>query len=140
MKRVRFPLIENINIKIIPSPNFSFCNVELVCFAIHLFITNNLSNNVFNLCDLVSYSQNDISKLFKRFTITIPEFLIRPIYYFTYLFGKNRGYHLRCVYWKLFRDNEYENNFNSYYNQITKKDLSFDLLKILKSKLYESKI
>ena len=131
MKRVRLPLIENINIKIITSPS---------C-AVHLCITNNLSNNVFNLCDLVSYSQNDISKLFKRFTITIPEFLVRPIYYFTYLFGKNRGYHLRCVYWKLFKDNVYENNFNLYYNQmITKKDFSFDLLKILKSKLYEKKI
>lgn len=126
-KRVFFPLFP-FRIEIFPSPDYSLCSLELVSRCVGEIINRGSKNkNIYNILDPIDYKQKEISSCFPNLKIPIFEILFKPLYYFTYLINFKRGYHLRCLYWKLFKSNLYVNNFKEI--NFDKKELLIDLLK-----------
>jgi nucleoside-diphosphate-sugar epimerase len=121
-KRIIFPLLKSFVMIIKPSPTFSFCSLELVSKAVHICIKDESENNIYNINDNINYSQNDIASVFDGKTIVIYEVWFKLFYWSTYLFGKNRGYLIRCLYWKIFKTNVYKNNMISLIEIINEND------------------
>ena len=112
-KRVFFPYQSYFRMEIFPSPNYSLCNHELINKSILHILSRGVKNkNIYNILDPINYKQKDISECYSNTKIIIFEKLIKPLYYFTFLINSKKGYHIRCLYWKLFKSNEYVSNFN----------------------------
>ena len=111
-KRVFFPFQSFFRMEIFPSPNYSLCNHELVNESVLHIVNRGVKNkNIYNILDPINYKQKHISACFSNTKIIIFEKLFKPLYYFTFLINSKKGYHLRCLYWKLFKSNEYVSNF-----------------------------
>jgi len=113
-KRVFLPVFSEIKIKIIPSPQYSLTSINTVVTSVIGLLSSSLKGvNIYNISDLTSYSQNDITNWFQGFRIIFPVLLIKPFYWLTYLLPKIMGYKIRCYYWKLFESNIYTMNYKA---------------------------
>ena len=101
--------------EIIPSPVYSLCNFELVSECVSILVNRGVKNqNIYNILDPVNYKQKDISLCFSNIKIPVYKKLLEPIYYLSYLLNNRKGYHFRCLYWKLFNSNIYVSNFEKF--------------------------
>ena len=110
-KRVFFPIFGTFKLKMIPSPKYSFTHIDTVKKVIIRFIKN-LQNgkNIYNISDKNLYYQNKLIIGF-GYTIPLPVILTSPIYFIFSLIPGNKGYALRCLYWKLFKSNIYRSSY-----------------------------
>ena len=128
-KRVIFPKQSFFKMQIIPSPKYSLCNIDLISFTINNIVKRGPKNkNIYNVCDNKPYSQKEISNCFKNQKLILPTFLFKPFYYLTYILSFEKGYKLRCLYWKLFKSNEYVCNLQN--NHLNNKEMLIKLLNV----------
>jgi nucleoside-diphosphate-sugar epimerase len=110
-KRLLFPLIPSLRMVIKPSPLYSLCNINTVCIAVLKIIERGGQGlNIYNISDSVQYSQNEISNTLPNKLLVLPEIIFRPIYWITYFLPQKKGYAIRCLYWKIFKSNIYQNS------------------------------
>jgi nucleoside-diphosphate-sugar epimerase len=128
-KRVIFPILSFFRMRIVPSPKYSFCNIELISFTINSIVKRGPKNkNIYNVCDNKPFSQKEISNCFKNQKLILPTFLFKPFYYLTYILTFEKGYKLRCLYWKFFKSNEYVCNLQN--NHLNNKEMLIKLLNV----------
>ena len=108
-KRVFLPFFSSVKMVIKPSPSYSLASIDTLTKIIMHTIKKNKSDFFLdNVCDEDPYSQNQLATWFSGKEITFPLTFIKPVYWLTYFFPKKYGYRIRCLYWKLFKDNIYE--------------------------------
>lgn len=105
-KRVYFPWQHKFKMRIIPPPQYSLCHLETLKELISKLMQNNVQHNyIINVSDQKPYDQRSLSEQFKGIDVPCPTILLMPLYYFTFIFPKKTGYALRCLFWKLFKNN-----------------------------------
>ena len=96
----------------IPSPKYSFTHIDTVKKVIIRFIKNPQNGkSIYNISDKNLYYQNKLLDWFFGYTIPLPVVLISPIYFIFSLIPGNKGYALRCLYWKFFKSNIYRSSY-----------------------------
>ena len=112
-KRVFFPGLSSTKMIIKPSPQYSLTSIETVIQTVLSILSKGADGQIiYNISDSEAYNQWELTTWFSGKEITIPVILTKPFYWVTYLLPKKYGYKIRCYYWKLFRSNVYEVNFN----------------------------
>lgn len=108
-KRVYLPGFTSIKMILIPSPQYSLANIETVINNILILISKKSNGHfIYNLSDLKTFSQKELTHWFTGKEVKIPIFLTKPFYFLSYILPKNIGYKFRCLYWKLFCSNIYD--------------------------------
>jgi len=106
-KRVYFPGQSRIKMRIIPSPQYSFCHIETLSKTIlELIGKENQEPSVMNVADPQFYNQESLIKQFPGIEAPFPSAFLAPLYYLLCLFPKT-GYSARCFFWKLFKNSLY---------------------------------
>ena len=106
--RVFFPGLP-LKLGIIPAPRHSLVHTDRLSEICENLIQEKFTGrDIQNATDKTPVSQNELRKLFLGPTLPLPRLLVAPLYYLLYLVPGDRGYRLRCFYWKLFRNNVYE--------------------------------
>lgn len=107
-KRVYFPGQSKFKMRMIPSPQYSFCHIETLKKAIlELLHNEDQIPFVINVTDQTAYDQSSLAKQFPGIEIPVPTIALMPCYYFSFLLFRKTGYSLRCLFWKLFKNNIY---------------------------------
>lgn len=108
-KRVYFPGQSKFKMRIIPSPQYSFCHIETLKETIFELLQNEDQNSsVINVTDQETYDQNCLIKQFPGVEMPCPIIVLMPWYYLSLLLFPKIGYAFRCLFWKLFKNNLYE--------------------------------
>jgi len=111
-KRVFFPFLKSIKMKIRPFPNYSFTHLDTLTKFVKKKVLADVDGKfIYNLSDIKVYSQKEISLWFKGKNILIYVNMLKPFFLVTYLLPKMFGYKIRCLYWKLFMPNIIKNGF-----------------------------
>lgn len=111
-KRVYFPVLSSIKMIIKPSPKYSLTNIDTVVKTILSILSKSPDGRkIYNISDSRTYSQCELLTWFTGKKIILPVILTKPFYWLTYILPNKYGYKVRSYYWKLFRSNVYENNY-----------------------------
>lgn len=107
-KRVFFPGLPGIKMRLYPAPKHSMCSLVTVAEAVCSLLEQSQSGQrVRNVCDAQPYDQHQLAAWFPGPSIPLPVILLSPLYALLHLVPSNPGYALRCLFWKLFRSNVY---------------------------------
>lgn len=108
-KRVHLPGTR-LRLQLHPEPRHSFCRLETLTDRILRLLQQpaNEPARILNVCDPEPHRQHELLKRFTGPRLACPVALFRSLYYLFYLWPGRRGYHLRCLWWKLFETNLYE--------------------------------
>ena len=91
-----------------PSPSYSLCHVRTVVRRVLELLESAPRGRVLhNLADPEPYDQNELASWFPGLSLLLPVFVLKPFYYLSYLLPRERGYELRCLYWRLLHSNVY---------------------------------
>jgi nucleoside-diphosphate-sugar epimerase len=107
-KRVYFPGLRGIKMRIFPQPYYSLCHVNLVGDVIQKCILRScFGGRILHVADHDPYSQHELVKWFKGITIPFPMIFARPLYLLGRMIPGAKGYAIRCLFSKLFLSNTY---------------------------------
>jgi len=107
-KRVYFPGLRGIKMRILPKPYYSLCHVDRIGDVIQKCILRGDSDGrILHVADPDNYNQHELVKWFKGITIPFPEIFARPLYLLGRMIPGTKGYAIRCLFSKLFLSNTY---------------------------------
>lgn len=107
-KRVYFPGLRGIKMRILPQPYYSLCHVNRIGDVIQECILRNGSDaRILHIADPDPYMQHELIKWFKGITIPFPVIFARPLYLLGRMISGAKGYAIRCLFSKLFQSNVY---------------------------------
>jgi len=107
-KRVYFPGLRGIKMRLVPPPYYSLCHVDRVAEMIKECISeSSLGRRVLHVADPEPYSQHQLLEWFEGIEIAFPVIFARPIYMLGKMIPGSKGYAIRCLFSKLFLSNMY---------------------------------
>lgn len=107
-KRVYFPGMRGIKMRLLPTPYYSLCHVERVANMIQeCILEGNPGQRIIHVADPVPYSQHQLLEWFEGVSIPFPVMLARPMYLLGKMTLGTKGYAIRCLFSKLFLSNIY---------------------------------
>jgi len=108
-KRVYFPGLRGIKIRMLPPPYYSLCHVNRIGGIIkECILRSGSGGRILHIVDPYPYSQNELIKWFKGITIPFPVIFARPLYLLGRMIPGAKGYAIRCLFSKLFLSNVYD--------------------------------
>jgi nucleoside-diphosphate-sugar epimerase len=108
-KRVYFPGMQGIKMRLSPPPFYSLCHVGRVVSKIQeCILDGNSGRRIIHVADPAPYNQHQILGWFKGITIPFPVFFARPMYLLGTIIPGAKGYAIRCLFSKLFLSNVYK--------------------------------
>jgi hypothetical protein len=76
--------------------------------VLELLVGNTPSPTIINVADPITYDQNVLSAQFMGIPIFCPVGGIMLLYYLLAILPEKKRYPIRCLFWKLFRNNIYD--------------------------------